>query len=75
MVQLGSFGNAENARRLRDNVRQKGYDSHLQRVERGDTTFTRVFSGPFAEKSDAEKAKKRLDTEFGVNGLVTSGDR
>lgn len=75
VVQLGSFGNADNARRLRDNVRAKGYDSHIQRIERGETTFTRVFSGPFAEKSDAEKAKKTLDAEFGVNGLVTSGDR
>lgn len=75
VVQLGSFGNADNARRLRDNVREKGYDSHIQRIERGDTTFTRVFSGPFAEKSDAEKAKTTLDAEFGVNGLVTSGDR
>lgn len=75
VVQLGSFGNADNARRLRDNVRAKGYDSHIQRIERGDTTFTRVFSGPYAEKSDAEKAKKTLDAEFGVNGLVTSGDR
>lgn len=75
VVQLGSFGNADNARRLRDNVREKGYDSHIQRIERGDTTFTRVFSGPFTEKSDAEKAKKTLDAEFGVNGLVTSGDR
>jgi len=75
VVQLGSFGNADNARRLRDNVREQGYDSHIQRIERGDTTFTRVFSGPFTEKSDAEKAKKTLDAEFGVNGLVTSGDR
>lgn len=75
VVQLGSFGNADNARRLRDNVREKGYDSHIQRIERGDATFTRVFSGPFAEKSDAENAKKTLDAEFGVNGLVTSGDQ
>ncbi|MEX0603886.1 MAG: SPOR domain-containing protein [Marinobacter sp.] len=74
VVQLGSFGNADNARRLRDNVREKGYDSHTQRIERGDTTFTRVFSGPYSEKSDAEKAKKALDAEFGVNGLVTSGN-
>lgn len=75
LVQLGSFGNADNAVRLRDSVREKGYDSHIQKVVRGDTTLTRVFSGPFAEKSEAERAKKRLDAEFGVNGLVTSGDQ
>lgn len=75
LVQLGSFGNPDNAVRLRDNVREKGYDSHIQKVVRGDTTLTRVFSGPFAEKAEAERVKKRLDAEFGVNGLVTSGDQ
>ncbi|WP_166268446.1 SPOR domain-containing protein [Marinobacter caseinilyticus] len=75
VVQLGSFGDVDNARRLRENVRKKGYDSHIQRVEKGDTVFTRVFSGPFASKSDAEVAKKRLDAEFNLNGLVTSSER
>lgn len=75
VVQLGSFGNTDNARRLRDKVREKGYGSHLQQVERGDTTLTRVFSGPFANKADAEAAKKVLDEAFSLNSLVTSGDR
>lgn len=75
LVQLASFGDAANARRLRDKVREQGYDSHVQKVEQGDTTFTRVFSGPFAEKADAEKAKKALDSSFGVNSLVTSGGK
>lgn len=75
VVQLGSFGNGDNARRLRDNVREKGYNSHLQEVVRGDSTLTRVFSGPFAEKSKAEAAKRVLDEAFSLNSLVTSGDK
>ena len=75
VVQLGSFGNEENARRLRDKVREKGYGSHLQEVVRGDTRLTRVFSGPFATKSEAESAKRALDDAFGVNSLVTSGEK
>lgn len=75
VVQLGSFGNEENARRLRDKVREKGYGSHLQEVVRGDTTLTRVFSGPFATESEAEAAKRALDDAFGVNSLVTSGEK
>ncbi|MDX1633124.1 MAG: SPOR domain-containing protein [Marinobacter sp.] len=74
VVQLGSFGNADNARRLRDKVREKGYDSHLQRVEQGGTTFTRVFVGPYVDKAAAEKAKRELDAGFGLNGLVTAGE-
>ncbi|EMP55497.1 sporulation domain-containing protein [Marinobacter santoriniensis NKSG1] len=75
VVQLGSFGNPDNARRLRDNVREKGYNSHLQEVERGDVTLVRVFSGPFASKSEAEAAKQKLDQAFGLKSLVTEGDK
>ncbi len=75
VVQLGSFGNAENARRLRDNAREKGYSSHLQEFSRGDTRLTRVFSGPFASKSEAEAAKAALDKAFNLNTLVTSGEK
>ncbi|MDX1557916.1 MAG: SPOR domain-containing protein [Marinobacter sp.] len=75
VVQLGSFGNSDNARRLRDQVREKGYGSHLQEVVRGDTTLTRVFSGPFASKSEAESAKRALDDAFNLNSLVTSGEK
>lgn len=75
VVQLGSFGSGENARRLRDKVRDKGYNSHLQEISRGGENLTRVFSGPFAEKAEAEKAKQALDKAFGLNSLVTAGDK
>ncbi|MFN2360238.1 MAG: SPOR domain-containing protein [Marinobacter sp.] len=75
VVQLGSFGSDDNARNLRDKVRDKGYNSHLQQITRGDAELTRVFSGPFAEKAEAEKAKQALDKAFGLNSLVTSGDK
>lgn len=75
VVQLGSFGNSDNARGLRDEVREKGYNSHLQEVVRGDSTLTRVFSGPFAEKTKAEAAKRALDKAFSLNSLVTSGEK
>lgn len=75
VVQLGSFGSADNARRLRDNARDKGYSSHLQEFISGDTPMTRVFSGPFASKSEALAAKAALDKAFSLNSLVTSGNR
>ncbi|MGM0569194.1 SPOR domain-containing protein [Marinobacter sp.] len=73
VLQLGSFGSEENARRLRDGVRERGYGAHLQEVTRGDQRLIRVFSGPFAEKAEAEKAKTVLDEAFGVQALVTKG--
>lgn len=75
VVQLGSFGSGDNALNLRNKVREVGYSSHLQKIQRGDATLTRVFSGPFAEKAEAERAKKALDREFGLNSLVTTGGK
>ena len=75
IVQLGSFGNADNARRLRDKVIEMKYGAHLQQVTRGDTELTRVFSGPFVSEAEARKAKAVLDKEFNLNSLVTTGGK
>lgn len=75
IVQLGSFGKESNARGLRDKVLELGYDAHLQQVGSGDGRLTRVFSGPFADKADAEDAKRLLDNEFGLDSLITRGDK
>jgi DedD protein len=74
VIQLGSFGDEGNARRLRDRVRERGYGAHLQEVTRGEQRLLRVFSGPFAEKAEAEKAKAVLDEAFGIKSLVTRGE-
>lgn len=75
VVQLGSFGNEDNARRLRDKVLAMGYGAHLQQFSSGGSTLTRVFSGPFVNRTDAEKAKASLDKEFGLKSLVTQGGK
>ncbi|HLV77133.1 MAG TPA: SPOR domain-containing protein [Marinobacter sp.] len=75
VVQLGSFGNADNARRLRDRVLEMNYGAHLQQVSRGDSELIRVFSGPFVSEAEANKAKTALDKEFNLNALVTRGSK
>jgi DedD protein len=75
IVQLGSFGNSDNARRLRDKVIEMQYGAHLQQVTRGDTELTRVFSGPFVSEAEARKVKAILDKEFNLNSLVTTGGK
>ena len=74
VVQLGSFGDTDNAQRMLKAVRGKGYAAFLQQAESGGKTLTRVFSGPFVEKSEAEAAKTRLDQTFHINSLVMAGD-
>ncbi|MBR9870972.1 MAG: sporulation protein [Gammaproteobacteria bacterium] len=75
VVQLGSFGNDANARRLRDNVLEMGFGAHLQQFESGGKTLTRVFSGPFVNREDADQAKAKLDKKFGLKSLVTKGGK
>ena len=75
VVQLGSFGNEGNARRLRDKVIEMGFGAHLQQFSSGDKTLTRVFSGPFVNRDDADEAKAKLDKKFGLKSLVTKGGK
>lgn len=75
IVQLGSFGSTKNAEHLRDSVRSKGYPAYLQTAHAGGKTLTRVFSGPFVQKTDAEAAKSKLDKAFHIKSLVMAGDK
>ena len=73
LVQLGSFGSAENAERLRDRAREAGMDAYIESFERDGETLTRVFAGPFIDRSAAEDAKAELDESFGLDTLVIAG--
>jgi DedD protein len=75
IVQLGSFGEESNARRLSEKVRSKGYASYLETAHAGGRTLHRVFAGPFAQKTDAVSAKSTLDRALGVKSLVMAKDQ
>lgn len=73
LVQLGSFGSADNAKRLRDRARETGMDAYIESFQRDGETLTRVFAGPFIDRSAAEDAKAELDQSFGLDTLVIAG--
>jgi len=73
LVQLGSFGSADNARRLRDRAREAGMEAYIESFERDGETLTRVFAGPFVDRAAAEDAKAELDESFGLDSLVIAG--
>jgi len=75
VVQLGSFGEEGNARRLSEKVRSKGFASFLETAHAGGKTLHRVFAGPFAQKTDAVSAKSSLDRALGVKSLIMAKDR
>jgi len=74
MVQLGTFGNKKNAYRLRDKLREDGFDGHTKKVEMDGKQAIRVFTGPFVNKREAERIKKKLDTRYRVDSLIVFFD-
>ena len=70
MVQLGTFGDSANAYRLRDKIRRDGFDGHTKKVNIKGKASVRVLSGPFVNKREAQKVKKKLDTKYKVNSLI-----
>jgi len=70
MVQLGTFSDSKNAYRLRDRLREDGFDGHTKAVQIDGKSAVRVFTGPFVNKRDAERVKKKVDDKYRVNSLL-----
>lgn len=69
-VQLGAFGNAEEANRLRDRARAAGFSAFTEQVRGEAGPLTRVRIGPVATRAEAEQLKARADARLGGNGMV-----
>ena len=68
-VQLGSFANRDNAKRLAGEVSAKGYDTYLLPLEKGGRTLYRVRVGPKSSREAAEKLAGEL-AKAGYKGQV-----
>ncbi len=74
MVQLGTFGNAKNAYTLRDRLRKDGFDGHTKKIDINGKEAIRVFTGPFVNKREAARVKKRVDEKYKVESLLVHFD-
>lgn len=66
-LQLGAFGQRENAHRLRDDLRAKGFKAYVQ--EFPSQGITRVYVGPELRRSDAEAVQKKLQKELNLKDV------
>ena len=77
-VQVGSFGQSDNAGRLRDRLAAAGVDAHLQTVGSGKDVAYRVLAGPSGSRATAEKLQASLATAHKLKGIIigidTAGD-
>ena len=69
-LQLGSFGNLENARRQADRLRDNGYDPVLETSVLGGQTYHRVVLRGLPDKSAASALGERIHAELGITYLV-----
>lgn len=70
-VQLGSFKDKNNARRLADRLRAGGYKAFMHDVKsaRGNLQ-TRVYIGPELKQASASKLSTKLEQQMNLHGLV-----
>ncbi|MGE0486129.1 MAG: SPOR domain-containing protein [Gammaproteobacteria bacterium] len=69
-VQLGSFGNAENAARLSDKLRAAGYPGYVEKRAEAGALVYKVRVGPQGSRAEAEQVRARLTAQFELKGLL-----
>ncbi|KAA9132064.1 hypothetical protein F3N42_07800 [Marinihelvus fidelis] len=74
VVQLGSFGEAENAEQLVFRLRDAGYSAFSVAVSGTSGTSHKVRVGPTLSRDDAVRLESDIESSMGLAGLVMSTD-
>ena len=69
-VQVGSFSSQDNAERLRDELKKKGYRAFVTRVSDDDRTLYRVRVGPEQDRERADLLARRLRKDGQPTAIV-----
>jgi DedD protein len=67
-IQLGAFSSVENANELLNRLSQEGFPTYLKTTP--GRKLVRVFVGPGVDKDKAQALLVKLDTEFGLKGIL-----
>lgn len=67
-VQIGSFSRADNAHRLRDRLKARGYNAFA----RSSGSVTRVYVGPQKTRAAAVKMRDKLREKMDIKGIVVT---
>ncbi|PWG61177.1 hypothetical protein DEM34_17825 [Spiribacter halobius] len=69
-VQVGGFGSRDNAIRLRDRLREDGFETWVDEAEVDGRTVHRVRVGPVPARDEAEALAQRLAESHELPGLI-----
>lgn len=71
-VQLASFGDAENALKLRDQLRRDGFEAFISTVRQNDEVLNRVAVGPLLDLTDADTLRETLSDDLSLNARIVA---
>ncbi len=70
IIQVASFHNASAADPMKANLTLSGFDVHMVSTKNQGVTWNRLYLGPYANLSDAEKSLQRLQKSQHINGII-----
>lgn len=70
VVQVGSFGQSDNALALRDRLRKNGFTAFVEKYRDGGKTSYRVRVGPELKRSTAERHLEQLQEKLQLKGII-----
>lgn len=74
VIQLGSFGNRDNAERLVQTLRAQKFAAYSKVDKRADPAVYRVLVGPMTKREQADAQLARVRTLSGQNAIVVAYD-
>lgn len=74
VIQLGTFKAAENAKALLNKLRDNGLNAYTREFKQSNRSFVRVYVGPQISRHQTEVLQQKLQTEFGVSGVIAKYD-
>ena len=70
MIQAGSFSSQDNADKVLDQLRQAGYDTHLEAAQVKSKTVYRVRVGPEIDRNKADEIASAISKKFFLSAKV-----
>ena len=71
ILQVASVSSAQKADSLRQRLLDMGQKGYVKKIRRGNSDLYRVYIGPKYERDRLERLKPEIDSEFGVNSMIS----
>jgi DedD protein len=71
-VQLGAFGSESDANKMRDRLRELGFDGYVDSIPSGKGRLYRVRAGPVNQRGRAEELKTQVAAKMKISGIIVT---